>query len=121
MEDRIRNSENGTEGADAEKRLKCEWCGETLPEDELLKEADIVHFNSGEWDICELFGDGPFTPEDFYVSQLKRIVKILQDMGKTVIFATTTPAGTRERVSTDSTSMPAMVSLIVLLFIYYLL
>ena len=41
MEDRIRNSENGTEGADAEKRLKCEWCGEILPEDELLREADL--------------------------------------------------------------------------------
>lgn len=58
---------------------------------EQIKAADIVHFNSGEWDICELFGDGPFTPEDFYVSQLERIVRILQGWGKTVIFATTTP------------------------------
>ena len=53
--------------------------------------ADIVHFNSGEWDICELFDDGPFTPLEFYVSQILRIVDILQKKGKTVIFATTTP------------------------------
>ena len=56
-----------------------------------IEEADIVHFNSGEWDICELFGDGPFTPLEFYVSQILRIVDILQAKGKTVIFATTTP------------------------------
>ena len=58
---------------------------------EQIQAADIVHFNSGEWDICDLFGDGPFTPEEFYVSQVLRVVKILQDWGKTVIFATTTP------------------------------
>ena len=56
-----------------------------------IREADIVHFNSGEWDICELFGDGPFTPEEFYVSQILRITDLLQKQGKTVIFATTTP------------------------------
>lgn len=56
-----------------------------------IDEADIVHFNSGEWDICELFDDGPFTPLEFYVSQILRIVDILQAKGKTVIFATTTP------------------------------
>ncbi|MBQ6066891.1 MAG: SGNH/GDSL hydrolase family protein [Clostridia bacterium] len=58
---------------------------------EQIDKADIVHFNSGEWDVCDLFGDGPFTPEGFYVSQLLRIVDILQAKGKTVIFATTTP------------------------------
>ena len=56
-----------------------------------IEAADVVHFNSGEWDICDLFGDGPFTPEDVYLSQLLRIVDLLQSMGKTVIFATTTP------------------------------
>ena len=64
---------------------------------EQIEEADIVHFNSGEWDICELFGDGPFTPEDHYVSQILRIVRILQDRGKTVIFATTTPVREENR------------------------
>ena len=56
-----------------------------------IKEADIVHFNSGEWDICELFGDGPFTPLDFYLSQLGRIADLLRGQGKAVVFATTTP------------------------------
>ncbi len=41
MEDKIRKNENGTESADAEGWLKCGWCGEALPEDELLKEADF--------------------------------------------------------------------------------
>ncbi|MBQ6420101.1 MAG: hypothetical protein IJK02_03425 [Clostridia bacterium] len=58
---------------------------------EQIEKAQIVHFNSGEWDICELFGDGPFTPPDMYVSQVMRVVKILQSWGKTVVFATTTP------------------------------
>lgn len=62
-----------------------------------IDEADIVHFNSGEWDICELFGDGPFTPLEFYVSQILRIVDILQGKGKTVIFATTTPVRAENR------------------------
>ena len=56
-----------------------------------IDEADVIHFNSGEWDICELFGDGPFTPEEMYVSQILRIARILLDRGKKVIFATTTP------------------------------
>lgn len=56
-----------------------------------IRAADVVHFNSGEWDICELFGDGPFTPEEFYVSQVLRVVSVLQAMGCKVIFATTTP------------------------------
>ena len=58
---------------------------------EQIAAAEIVHFNSGEWDVCELFGDGPFTPVEFYLSQLLRITDILQAQGKKVIFATTTP------------------------------
>ena len=62
-----------------------------------IEAADIVHFNSGEWDICELFDDGPFTPMDFYVSQILRIADILISRGKTVIFATTTPVRPENR------------------------
>ena len=62
-----------------------------------IDEADIVHFNSGEWDICELFDDGPFTPLEFYVSQILRIADILQAKGKRVIFATTTPVRRENR------------------------
>ncbi len=56
-----------------------------------IDEADIVCFNSGEWDVCNIFGDGTFTEPDYYVSQLVRITKILQKKGKTVVFSTTTP------------------------------
>ena len=68
-----------------------------------INEADVVHFNTGEWDICELFGDGPFTPEEFYVSQVTRIARILLQRGKKVIFATTTPV--REENTYNHTAM----------------
>ncbi len=64
---------------------------------EKIGEADIVHFNSGEWDICDLFDDGPFTPQEFYVSQIMRIADILLSRGKKVIFATTTPVRPENR------------------------
>ena len=51
----------------------------------------IVHWNNGHWDLCELFGDGPFTPVDEYVNLMVRIAKILKTRAKKVIFATTTP------------------------------
>ena len=57
----------------------------------VLRPADAVHFNAGLWDVCDLFGDGPFTPKDFYVSQILRIADLLQKQGKAVIFASTTP------------------------------
>ncbi|MBR5742758.1 MAG: SGNH/GDSL hydrolase family protein, partial [Clostridia bacterium] len=56
-----------------------------------IREADVVHFNAGLWDVCELFGDGPFTPKEFYASQILRIADLLQERGKAVVFAATTP------------------------------
>lgn len=58
---------------------------------EQIDRADIVHFNSGEWDICNLYGDGTFTDAQYYTSQIVRIAAILKKKGKTVVFATTTP------------------------------
>lgn len=58
---------------------------------EKIDEADIIHFNAGEWDVCNLFGDGTFNNLNEYSSQLGRIADILLSKGKTVIFATTTP------------------------------
>ena len=60
---------------------------------EALKGADVIHFNCGLWDMCDLFGDGPFTPLEVYVEQMVRIAKILKTYapGGAVIFATTTP------------------------------
>lgn len=58
---------------------------------EILKDTDIVHLNSGLWDICNLFGDGTFTSEQEYIDSMLRITDILLSKCKKVIFATTTP------------------------------
>ena len=56
-----------------------------------LEGADVIHFNCGLWDMCDLFGDGPFTSLEVYVEQMVRIAKILKTYAPVVIFATTTP------------------------------
>ena len=56
-----------------------------------MRDADIIHWNNGLWDICHLFGDGAFTPIEEYVSTMLRIARILKERATTVIFATTTP------------------------------
>ena len=56
-----------------------------------LEGADVIHFNCGLWDMCDLFGDGPFTPLEVYAEQMARIAKILKTYAPVVIFATTTP------------------------------
>lgn len=58
---------------------------------EQLKDADLIHFNCGLWDMCDLFGDGPFTPLEVYVEQMVRIAKILKTYAPVVVFAATTP------------------------------
>ena len=54
-----------------------------------IQGADVIHFNCGAWDICDLFGDGPFTPYEAYEQTMLRIAGILLTYGKKVIFATT--------------------------------
>ena len=56
-----------------------------------LEGCDIVHWNNGLWDVCELFGDGPFTEPTYYVETMLRIAGLLQKYARRVIFATTTP------------------------------
>lgn len=51
----------------------------------------IVHWNNGLWDICDLFGDGPFSSETEYVETMSRIADLLLKKYDKVIFATTTP------------------------------
>lgn len=60
-------------------------------EQQNIKDADVIHWNNGLWDACDIFGDGPFTPLEEYVETMLRIAKLLQSYGKKVIFATTTP------------------------------
>lgn len=56
-----------------------------------IKGADVIHWNNGLWDVCDILGDGPFTPLDEYMNNMLRIADVLQKWGKHVIFATTTP------------------------------
>ncbi len=58
---------------------------------EQIKGADVIHWNNGLWDVSDNFGDGPFTDLDEYMKNMLRIADLLLSMGKTVIFATTTP------------------------------
>lgn len=53
--------------------------------------SDVIHWNNGLWDVCDLFGDGSFsTPEEYKVNIL-RIASLLIKITPKVIFATTTP------------------------------
>lgn len=56
-----------------------------------MEGADVIHWNNGLWDVCDLFGDGAFTPMEQYCDTMVRIARILKGYAKTVIFATTTP------------------------------
>lgn len=60
-------------------------------EQQNIKNADVIHWNNGLWDACDIFGDGPFSPLEEYVENMLRIAQLLQSYGKKVIFATTTP------------------------------
>ncbi|MBQ8508481.1 MAG: SGNH/GDSL hydrolase family protein [Clostridia bacterium] len=60
-----------------------------------LDGMDVIHWNNGLWDACDLFDDGPFTRPEVYVDTMKRIAGIMQKHAKKVIFATTTPVDPR--------------------------
>jgi lysophospholipase L1-like esterase len=62
-----------------------------------MKGADIVHWNNGLWDICDLWDDGTFTSEEEYIGNMLRILGILQKNHKKIIFATTTPVRPENR------------------------
>ena len=56
-----------------------------------IEASEVVHYNCGSWDACDLFGDGAFTPLDEYVRSMLRITDLLHGMCKKLVFATTTP------------------------------
>ncbi len=59
---------------------------------ENIKDADIIHWNNGLWDISVFFDDGrEFTPLPVYLDYLDRISDVLLKITPNVIFATTTP------------------------------
>lgn len=53
--------------------------------------ADVVHWNNGNWDMDDIYGDGPMMTEDEYCKTLMRIAKVLKAHARKIIFATTTP------------------------------
>ncbi len=53
--------------------------------------SDVIHWNNGLWDVCDLFGDGTFTPLEVYKAEMLRIADLLLKITPNVIFATTTP------------------------------
>lgn len=55
-------------------------------------DIDLVHWNVGLWDVCEIFGDEPLTPIEFYKNLIKRIDKRLRLIfpGARMVFALST-------------------------------
>jgi hypothetical protein len=43
---------------------------------DLIKDADVIHWNNGLWDATELFGDGTFTTEEEYIRDCVRIALV---------------------------------------------
>ncbi len=77
----------GENGMFAHYTMRCvmhEWKDE-------LQGCDVIHWNNGLWDVCDLVGDGAFTPLEHYLSDLSRIADVLLTYSPKVIFATTTP------------------------------
>lgn len=58
---------------------------------DIIKDADVIHWNNGLWDCTEIFDDGLFTSEEEYVENMLRVATLLKKITPNVIFATTTP------------------------------
>ncbi len=58
---------------------------------EFMAGSQIIHWNNGLWDTCDLFGDGPFSSYEEYEANMLRILKVLKTYTDKIIFATTTP------------------------------
>lgn len=56
-----------------------------------ISKSDVIHWNNGLWDVCNLFGDGAFTSLNEYEENMLRIADLLLKFTPNVIFATTTP------------------------------
>ena len=69
---------------------------------EHIKDADVIHWNNGHWDICNLFGEGSFTPLNQYVEDMVRIAKKLLKITPNVIFATTTTVKEANKYNSNS-------------------
>lgn len=68
-----------------------------------IEGADIIHWNAGHWDLCDILPGGHFTDPAVYVQNLERIASILKTYGRRVIFATTTPVNDANPYNNNST------------------
>lgn len=53
--------------------------------------ADTVHWNNGNWDVDDVYGDGPLVSIEQYKATLTRIARVLEPDKRRVIFAYTLP------------------------------
>ena len=72
----------------------CRWADYTYrmlsDKEKEIAGADVIHWNNGHWDICDLFGDGSFTSVERYIAAMKRVAERLLKITDKVIFSTTT-------------------------------
>ena len=45
-----------------------------------LEGSEVIHWNNGLWDICNLWGDGCFTPLDEYIREMEGLARRLLPM-----------------------------------------
>ena len=56
-----------------------------------IRDADVIHWNNGLWDVQYGTDGKPLMSLDYYVLTMERIADLLLKNAKTVIFASTTP------------------------------
>ena len=84
----------------------CRFAKHTLRElfawEKQIEGSDIIHWNNGLWDVCDLFGDGLFTPIEQYVEEMLCLAALLQKRTRVLIFATTTPVREENRYNKNA-------------------
>lgn len=63
--------------------------------------SDVIHWNNGLWDVCDLAGDGPFTPKEVYADFVLRTLRVLKRITPNIIFATTTPVDSENHFNSN--------------------
>ena len=68
-----------------------------------LETSDVIHFNCGLWDVCDVVGDGKlFSSDEEYAENILRIARRLLTFTPNVIFATTTPVNPSNPTTTNA-------------------
>ena len=84
----------------------CRYVKHTLRElfswERHIEGCDVIHWNNGLWDVCDLFGDGPFTPLEQYTEEILRLAALLKKRTRVLIFATTTPVREENRYNKNT-------------------